>query len=164
MPVPETKDAKLEFKRATSDQDIQQIYEYTIDAFVDFSPESKWSIREIKNEVNDGWQLYGVFHKGKVISALFLKLKGDALLTKNTAIEQDYQGSGFSHRIKEFYEQQARAAHLTKIVHYCAIDDFRMYSLNESHGYHKTDRHPDKHGLMTEWVRDLTDGFVRKKD
>ena len=161
MPAPE---AKLEFKRATSDRDIQKIYEYTIDAFVDFSPETKWSIKEIKHELAEGWQLYGVLHKGQVISALFLKVQDGALLTKNTAIEQDYQGAGFSHRIKEFFEQQARANHLSKIIHYCAIDDFRMYSLNESHGYHKVNRSPVQEHLLTEWVRDLNDGFVRKKD
>ncbi|MEI8347097.1 MAG: hypothetical protein WCG27_06505 [Pseudomonadota bacterium] len=154
----------LIFHRANTDKDIQQIYEYSIDAFSDYSPDIKWTPEEIKKDIKDGWQLYSACIGEEVIAALFLREDGDTLLTKNTAIKINYQGEGHSHRIKEFFEERAREMKLAKIVHYCAIDDFRMYSLNESHGYKKTPTRLGENGLLTEWVRNLTDRFTRKKD
>ena len=49
----------------------------------------------------------------------------------------------------------AREKKLKKIVHYCRIDNFRMYSLNESHGYRKTEKAIDEAGLVVEWTKVL---------
>jgi hypothetical protein len=158
------KKKELSFRPAVTDKDIQKIYEYSIDAFVDYSPDDKWTPNEIKNDIKDGWLLYAACIGEEVVAALFLRSDGETLLTKNTAIKMNFQGEGHSHRIKEFFEQKARELKHSRIVHYCAIDDFRMYSLNESHGYKKTPNRLGEHGLLTEWVRNLDDPFKRKKD
>lgn len=145
---------KVNFKRAKSEKDIKSILDYNIDAFSD-SPDFKWTFDEIKKEVADGWELYSLMLDGEVMAALFYKVEGDSLLTKNTAIKITHQGSGFSHTIKEFFEKVARENHLKKIYHYCRIDNFRMYSLNESHHYKKTPRKLGPEGLVVEWVKTL---------
>jgi len=73
-------------------------------------------------------------------------------LTKNTAVKANYQGSGFSHEIKNFFDKKAKELKAKKILHYCSIDNFRMYSLNESHGYKKTKK---SEGQLVEWVKDI---------
>jgi len=145
---------KVNFKRAKSEKDIKSILDYNIDAFSD-SPDFKWTFDEIKKEVADGWELYSLMLDGEVMAALFYKIEGDSLLTKNTAIKITHQGSGFSHTIKEFFEKVAREHHLKKIYHYCRIDNFRMYSLNESHHYKKTPRKLGPEGLVVEWVKTI---------
>jgi len=91
----------------------------------------------------------------EVLAAVFYKVEEDSLLTKNTAIKITHQGSGFSHAIKEFFEKVAREKGLKKIIHYCRIDNFRMYSLNESHGYKKTPRKLGPEGQVVEWMKTL---------
>ena len=93
--------------------------------------------------------------EGEIVAAVFYKIEDDALLTKNTAIKITYQGSGFSHTIKEFFEKVAREKGLKRIFHYCRIDNFRMYSLNESHQYKKTPKKLGPEGLVVEWVKSL---------
>ncbi len=153
---------ELTFKIASNDKAIQKILDYTIDAFSD-SPDFKWTFDEIKHEVSDGWELYGVHLGDEIIAAVFLKEDDNCLFTKNTAIKMGHQGSGFSHQIKDFFADQAHGRQVQKIVHYCRIDNFRMYSLNESHGYKKTERKLGQHGHIVEWIKDLKDGFERKK-
>ncbi len=143
---------KLTFKKAKTEKDIKGIYEYNIDAFSD-SPDFKWTFDEIKKEVADGWELYSLIHESEVVAAVFYKVEVDSLLTKNTAIKIDHQGAGLSHTIKEFFEKVAREKKLKKIYHYCRIDNFRMYSLNESHQYKKTPRKLGPEGLVVEWVK-----------
>lgn len=153
---------ELVFKLASSEKAIQKILDYTIDAFSD-SPDFKWTFDEIKHEVSEGWELYGVHLSDEIIAAVFIKEENNSLLTKNTAIKMGHQGSGFSHQIKDFFAEEARKRKINKLIHYCRIDNFRMYSLNESHGYKKTDRKLGTDGQIVEWVKDLRDGFVRKK-
>lgn len=145
---------KLKFQKAKSNKDIQSICDYNIDAFSD-SPDFNWNLDEIQNEVAEGWELYSVMVDGEIIAAVFFKTDKNTLYTKNTAIKVNYQGSGFSHKIKEYFEKVAREKGLKHIAHYCRIDNFRMYSLNESHGYKKTQKKVGEDGQVVEWVKDL---------
>lgn len=147
---------KLTFKKSKSESDIQEIYQHNIDAFSD-SPDFKWTLDEIKNEVAEGWELYSLIVDNEIVAALFFKIEGQALLTKNTAIKSDHQGAGLSHVIKEFFEKKARELKLKQIYHYCRIDNFRMYSLNESHSYKKTPHKSGTQNLVVEWVKQLED-------
>lgn len=145
----------LTFKKAANDKDIQAVFDHNIDAFSD-SPDFKWTLDEIRNEVSEGWELYSLISDKDIVAAAFFKVEGDALLTKNTAIKSDHQGSGLSHAIKEFFEKIARDKKLKRIFHYCRIDNFRMYSLNESHSYRKTPNKIGEDGLVVEWVKLLS--------
>ncbi len=145
---------KLKFQKAKSNKDIQNICDYNIDAFSD-SPDFNWNMDEIQNEVAEGWELYSVMVDEEIIAALFFKTDKDTLYTKNTAVKVSYQGSGFSHKIKEYFEKVGRDKGLKHIIHYCRIDNFRMYSLNESHGYRKTPNKFGPDGQVVEWIKDL---------
>jgi hypothetical protein len=145
---------RLNFKKAKSENDIKAIFDYNIDAFSD-SPDFKWTFDEIKKEVGEGWELFSMMIDTEVIAAVFYKVEADSLLTKNTAIKITHQGSGYSHNIKEFFEKVAREKKLSKIYHYCRIDNFRMYSLNESHSYKKTPNKSGPNGLVVEWVKEI---------
>jgi predicted GNAT family acetyltransferase len=145
---------RITFKKAKSEKEIKAIFDYNIDAFSD-SPDFKWTFEEIKKEVGEGWELYSMMLDNEIIAALFYKIEGQSLLTKNTAIKITHQGSGFSHKIKEFIEKVARDNKLKRIFHYCRIDNFRMYSLNESHSYKKTPNKFGPEGLVVEWVKEL---------
>jgi predicted GNAT family acetyltransferase len=144
----------LTFNQATKDKEIQAVYDHNIDAFSD-SPDFKWNLEEIKNEITGGWQLFSVSDGEEIVAALFLSEVDNKLYTKNTGLKMHHQGSGFSHEIKEFYEKEARQRKLEKIIHYCRIDNFRMYSLNESHGYRKAEKPIDEDGLVVEWTKIL---------
>lgn len=144
--------AALTFTHVTKEKDIQAVYDHNIDAFSD-SPDFKWNLQEIKNEIKGGWDLYSVSVGKEIVAALFVSEVNKGLYTKNTGLKMHHQGSGFSHEIKEFYEKLAREKKLGRIVHYCRIDNFRMYSLNESHGYRKTEKPVDEEGLVVEWTK-----------
>lgn len=143
----------FKFEKAEKDEDIKKIFAHTVDAFSD-SPDFNWTLAEIKKEIKAGWDLYAVILEEEVIAALFLTVRDDSLLTKNTAVKMHHQGSGYSHRIKEFFETRARESNLKYIYHYCQIDNFRMYSLNESYNYKKT-KNTLNDGYVVEWVKKL---------
>lgn len=145
---------ELNFVKAITKDDFKRIFDYNIDAFSD-SPDFKWTLSEIEQEVNEGWELYAAYLRNEIIAACFLRIDGVSLLTKNTAIKMTAQGSGYSHQIKEFFEEKAKELNLKEITHYCRIDNFRMYSLNESHGYKKTDRKLGERGLIVEWIKKI---------
>jgi len=144
----------LVYKKVETEDEIQQVYDYNIDAFSD-TPDFKWTMEEIQKEMDGGWELYAVYRADEVIAALFYKVLKDTLLTKNTAIKMNYQGSGFSHHIKDFFEKVAKKKKLKRIVHFCRIDNFRMYSLNESHGFEKTASEYGEDEHVVEWVKEL---------
>ncbi|MEE2744739.1 MAG: hypothetical protein VYD54_12575 [Bdellovibrionota bacterium] len=146
----------LSFSKAKTHQEIQSIVNYNIDAFVD-SPDFSWDLKSIKKEIEDGWEVYGVSFEKEIIAAVFVKVNKDSLFTKNTAVKINHQGSGYSHQIKDFFELRARELKLQMIFHFCRIDDFRMYSLNESHGYKKTSRKLGKNGEVVEWKKQLNE-------
>ncbi len=146
---------RLVFEKSDTDGSIKEIFDHTIDAFSD-SPDFKWSIAEIKREIKAGWELYAVKLPDQIIAAAFVRNEeGKILHTKNTAVKMSSQGSGVSHQIKEFFEEKARELKVKKIVHYCRIDNFRMYALNESHDYQKTDKKNDEDGLIVVWEKEL---------
>ena len=64
----------------------------------------------------------------------------------------NHQGAGYNHLIKEFFERKAKELGVGSIKHYCRIDNFRMYSLNESHGYAKT-ANTIEDGQIVEWEK-----------
>jgi hypothetical protein len=128
----------LDFVKATKAKVIEEIHDYTIDAFSD-TPDFNWTFEEIKKEIKDGWELYGAKNGNEdIVAAVFLKVEDSKLLSKNTGLKIGHQGSGYSHEIKGFVESKAKEYKVKEIYHYCRIDNFRMYSLNESHGYKKT--------------------------
>ena len=145
---------KLIFQKAQSQKDIQNVYEYNIDAFSE-SPDFNWNLKEIQKEVVGGWDLYAAYLGEEVIAAIFLKEENGQLLSKTTSIKMNYQGSGYSHKIKEFIEESAQQNKISEVVNFCGIDNFRMYSLNESHGYKKTGRKLGNKGQVVEWVKIL---------
>ena len=144
----------LWFKKATNKKDIEAIYQHNIDVFSD-SPDFEWSLKAIEDEVSDGWKLYGVYEGNEIVAALFYKVEDNKLLTKNTAIKMNFQGSGYSHKIKEFFESIAKDNGVKSIYHYCSIDNFRAYSLNESHKYKKTANKLGDKMQVVEWVKKL---------
>ncbi|MFZ8933017.1 MAG: hypothetical protein ACO20H_02290 [Bacteriovoracaceae bacterium] len=143
----------LSFFAASSEQQIKSVYDYNIDAFTD-PPGFDWTVLEIKKQIKDGWDLYAVELNSEVIAAVFLKVDPEGLKTKNTSLKMHLKGSGYNHQIKDFFEFKARELKEKRIYHYCRIDNFRMYSLNESHGYKRTQRSQvDPH--VVEWLKEL---------
>ena len=65
---------KLNFQKAKSNKDIKEVYEYNIDAFSE-SPDFNWNLKEIQNEVNDGWELYGAHLGDEIIGGCLFKEK-----------------------------------------------------------------------------------------
>ncbi len=145
---------KLKFQRAKSEADVQSVYEYNIDAFSE-SPDFNWNLEEIKKEISSGWHLYSANINDEVIAAVFLKKDRAILYSKTTSIKMNFQGSGYSHKIKEFIEDSAKKMRAKEIINFCGIDNFRMYSLNESHGYTKTGRKLGDNGQVVEWVKQV---------
>ena len=145
---------RLQFKRSQTDKEVSEIFHFNAKAFAD-SQDFTWTEANIKNEIKDGWKLYSVSYEDDIVAALFLKEQNDVLYTKNTPIKLIYQGNGFSHKIKDFYEKVAKEHKLKKIVNYCPFDNFRMISLNEGHAYKKTGKTHGPHDEMLEWEKDL---------
>lgn len=148
--VQKTERVILNFKLVKTDQEILEVLDHNVDAFVD-PPDFKWSLEDIKREIQLGWNVFGVYYEREVMAAVLYMVEGDSLLTKNTAIKMQFQGSGHSHQIKEFFEESAKNSKLKNIYHYCRIDNFRAYSLNESHGYKKTGKTLGNDGQVVEW-------------
>ncbi len=142
----------LTFFRVREEENLEEVYNYTIDAFSD-SPDFNWTVEALKTEMAAGWELFGVKNEQEeIVAVALMKEDGTELLTKNTGLRIDHQGSGYNHEIKEFFESSAKERGLKKVFHYCRIDNFRMYSLNESHNYHRTGNvYSD--GTVVEWVK-----------
>src|SRR5690606_9937208 len=115
-------------------QEINRIFNFDANAFAS-AQDFDWTEANIKKEIQEGWQLYSASFEGEVVAAIFMKPNQDTLYTKNTPIKLNYQGNGFSHQIKEYYEKIAKEQGLGRIVNYCKADNFRMISLNEGHDY-----------------------------
>lgn len=144
----------LTFKEVKDDQEVADLSSFDIKAFTD-TQDFSWSFDNIKKEVNVGWKLYSALSDSQIVAAILLKKSGEALLTKNTPIKISFQGNGFSHQIKSFYEDQARKKQLKKVINYCPADNFRMIALNESHGYHKTGKFFGSSNNIIEWEKAL---------
>lgn len=145
-------DKKFTFKECKTESEINDIYNFNVQAFAD-SHDFAWTADNIKNELENGWILYALKSNKDVICALFVKREKNMLLTKNTPIKMNYQGQGHSHTIKEFYESIARKAGVKELYNYSPVDNFRMISLNEGHGYKKTGKTLSGNQELIEWVK-----------
>ncbi len=145
---------ELKFTQAKKVKEIEEAYNYNIGAFSD-SPDFNWTLDAIINETKDGWEVWQAIHSEEIIGVAFIKKEGTTLLTKNTSIKMNYQGHGYSHKIKKFLEKKGQELKMKEIVHFCSIDDFRMYSLNESHGYQKNQIKENENELVVRWNKKL---------
>lgn len=145
---------ELVFVPSKNSEQINEIYNFNVDVFTE-TQDFEWSKEGIKKEIKQGWSVFSAKSGKDIVAALFAKVDGDTLFTKNTPIKIDFQGNGFSHKIKEFYEQMAREKSLKRLVNYCPADNFRMIGLNESHGYTKTGNTIGQHNNLIEWEKKL---------
>ena len=146
--------SSLIFQQSQTAEDVKEIYNFNVKAFAgthDFT----WTEENINKEIKDGWSLYSVKVEKDIVAALFLKEDAKTLFTKNTPIKLDYQGNGFSHLVKEFYEEMAKNKGITKLINYCPGDNFRMISLNEGHDYTKTGNTFGENSEIVEWEKTL---------
>jgi hypothetical protein len=145
---------KFTFKECKTESEINDIYNFNVQAFAD-SHDFAWTADNIKNELENGWILYALKSNKDVICALFVKREKNILLTKNTPIKMNYQGQGHSHSIKEFYENIAKESGVKELYNYSPVDNFRMISLNEGHGYKKTGKTLTGNQELIEWVKPI---------
>ena len=144
----------LSIKQSKSPNELKDIYNFNVQAFAD-SHDFAWTEENITSELKNGWNLYSANVGDEVICAIFIKIEKDQLLTKNTPIKLNYQGNGYSHQIKDFYENYAKENNLKSVLNYCPVDNFRMISLNEGHDYHKTGNTLGDNENMVEWSKKL---------
>jgi len=144
----------LKFKEAKKEEDLVSLSRFDMQAFTD-TKDFSWSLDNIKKEVKTGWKLYSVLSEDEIVAAVLIKKDGDTLYTKNTPIKMAFQGNGFSHQIKNYYEQEAKKLQMRKVINYCPVDNFRMIALNESHGYKKTGNTLGNSHNIIEWVKTL---------
>ena len=145
---------KISQVKAKSDAELNKIFNFNVMVFAD-SQNFEWTKENIKKEIKDGWNIYSAVVEKEIICALFIKDDKDKLLTKNTPIKLSYQGNGFSHHIKDFYEEYAKDKGINTVINYCPDDNFRMISLNEGHDYKRTGEVYKDTSNMIEWVKKL---------
>ncbi len=146
---------KLHFVESKTQKDIFDTYNFNMEIFTG-STDFGWSLEDIKSEIKDGWKLYSVKIQEEIVAAAFLKEDGGVLYTKNTPIKIDFQGNGFSHQIKDYYEELAKTKKMKRIINYCPADSFRMISLNERHGYKKTGNKFGENNFLEEWEKKIS--------
>ncbi len=142
----------LVFKEVKKEDEVIAISNFDIQVFTD-SQDLQWNIDNIRREMKGGWKLYSVTYGPDTVAALFMKTDKESLYTKNTPIKLAFQGNGFSHRIKDFYEREASRLQLKRVVNYSPVDNFRMIALNESHGYRKTGNQLGVSSSIVEWEK-----------
>ena len=142
---------RLSFQLAKTQQDLRQVHAHNMSAFFD-EDEFPWSFQWLEKMHHDGYSIYQVKCDGETIAALFTKKTKRGLLSKHTPIKLNFQGNGLSHQIKDYIETLATKAKCGDIFHYCAMDNFRMAALNESHDYRKTGQ---RDGNIVEWHKSL---------
>lgn len=154
----------LKFKIAKNTKDLEKIVNYDVEAFSDTAG-VEWSMEGLKKEMKEGWEVYSVWAEEglvdekaskEIMAVLFVKVEDKVLHTKNTPIKMSYQGQGFSHLIKEFFEDMAKKGKFKEIVSYCLLDNFRAISLNETHGYTRKKEFQSEDGkTYLEWSKKL---------
>jgi predicted GNAT family acetyltransferase len=149
-----TEDKKLIFEKTKNNDEIKEVYNFNTEAFADAS-DFRWSVDSLKKELKEGWNLYSVRFDDEIVAAALTKKDADSLLTKNTAIKINFQGNGFSHMIKDWYEELAKEEGVHKIINYCPFDNFRMISLNERHNYKKTGKMLGDSKTIIEWEKSI---------
>lgn len=135
-------------------KDIPEIYNFNVKAFAD-SQDFAWTKDNIAKEMKAGWELYSATVDDEIVCAIFLKKDANILMTKNTPIKINHQGNGFSHMIKDFYEDFAKTEGLHVVRNYCPEDNFRMVALNERHDYTKTGNKITDNNTLIEWEKVL---------
>ncbi|MBD64720.1 MAG: hypothetical protein CME62_05910 [Halobacteriovoraceae bacterium] len=145
---------KFSFIQNPKDQMLNEIYNFDVKAFAD-SQDFDWTKENIKKELKEGWNIVSVKADNDIVCALFIKEEDKALFTKNTPIKITHQGNGYSHIIKDFYEDYAKDKGLKKVVNYCRDDNFRMISLNEGHHYVRTGKVIKGTANLIEWEKKL---------
>jgi hypothetical protein len=145
---------KIIFRLSNSDDEIEKLYNYNVNVFAE-APDMQWSVDALKDKSRDGWKIYSVLINEEIIAAALLKKENDKLLTKNTPIKLLYQGNGFSHLIKDFFEDEARKLSVETVINLCPSDNFRMISLNETHGYSKTGQFFGEKKSLIEWIKEI---------
>jgi predicted GNAT family acetyltransferase len=148
-------DSKLSFQESKTKKEIEDTYNFNMDVFAE-STDFGWTLEDIKKEIKDGWKLYNAQVGEEIVAAIFMKKQKDVLLTKNTPIKIDFQGNGFSHQIKDYYEKLAKDEKIKTIINFCPADSFRMISLNERHGYKKTGKTYGKNNFLVEWEKKIS--------
>ncbi len=146
--------AQLVFKEAKKEEEVVNLSKFDVQAFTD-TQDFSWTLDNMKKEVKTGWKLYSVTTEDEIVAAVLVKKDGDTLFTKNTPIKMAFQGNGFSHMIKNFYEDEAKKLQIRKVINYCPVDNFRMIALNESHGYKRTGNAFGINQNIIEWVKVL---------
>jgi len=149
----EMTDKNLTFKKIKTDSDINKVLSHNADAFMDIPMTIGWSKNDLKKELEDGWEIFSASFGPDIVACLFLKDEKSVLFTKNTPVKLQFQGNGFSHTIKEFYEDEAQTRRIKKIISYCPSNNFRMISLNEGHQYKRTGRFFGKDNEIIEWEK-----------
>lgn len=142
----------LIFKEAKKEEEILALSNFDIQAFMD-SQDFRWNLENIKKEMRSGWKLFSVSTGAEIVAALFMKNDSESLFTMNTPIKLAFQGNGFSHQVKDFYEREADRLQLHRVVNYCPADNFRMIALNESHGYRRTGNNMGNNRGIIEWEK-----------
>ena len=144
----------LVFKEAKKEEDVVNLSRFDIQAFTD-TQDFSWTLDNIKKEVKTGWKLFSVMTDNEIVAAVLMRKEDDTLFTKNTPIKMAFQGNGFSHQIKHFYEEEAKKHQIHRVVNYCPVDNFRMIALNESHEYKRTGNAFGVNNNIIEWVKVL---------
>jgi RimJ/RimL family protein N-acetyltransferase len=144
----------LEFVQSKSDQDLTDIYNFNVDVFAEAS-DLHWSVDALKNESKRGWKIYSVKVENEIVAVALFKKDDKRLLTKNTPIKMTHQGNGYSHMIKEFFEDAANELNVHEVVSLCSEDNFRLISLNETHGYVNTSKRYKDNDDLIEWVKKI---------
>jgi predicted GNAT family acetyltransferase len=144
----------IQFIQSKSEQDIADVYNFNVDVFAE-SPELNWTLDALKDHAGKGWKIYSVQVGKDIVAAALMRAEDKRLVTQNTPIKLEFQGNGYSHKIKEFFEAEAKKLKLAQVVSLCSENNFRMISLNETHGYVKTSKRNESNPEVIEWIKSL---------
>jgi hypothetical protein len=141
----------------SKDKDLSEVFNYNLEIFADNS-DFTWKLDNISQKIKEGWEFFTVKFENEVVAAILVHAdsKTDTFVTSNTPIRLNYQGNGFSHAIKEHFEEMAIERGLNRVTNLCRMDNFRGIGLNESHGYKKTGRKFGVHNEVEEWAKSIT--------
>ena len=144
---------ELVFQKVSSLKEVKDELRFDIEAFADLPGD--WSEEAMKTYLGQGWMLYDVHEKSENVNVAFIliKVEGNSLLTKDTAIKMEFKGNSYSHYIKEFYEKVSKELSIGEIIHFCTETNFRMVALNEKHGYLKTAELEVENEKLLEWTK-----------
>ncbi len=125
------------FTSVKSPEQLEEVFNFNVKVFSD-GLGFEWTLPNLQRQISNGWEIYSLNLGNETVGVAFLKEEENILYTKQTPVKLEWRGHGLSHKIKEFFEEKARERNISTIRHICEIDDFRMISLNETHGYKKT--------------------------